>query len=189
MGPTVTDIDGNVYNTVIIGTQTWMVENLKVTHYRNGNPIQNVTDNNDWIGLTTGAFCWYNNDIINKNVYGALYNWYTVSDTRNICPTGWHVATDADWYALENYVDNTINDPNAEGWRGTSGATKLKSESGWNGGGNGTDNYGFNLLPSGSRDIDGTFDDLTFIGYYWTNSSYSADEAWRRTFVYNYSGI
>lgn len=90
-GETVTDIDGNVYQTVVIGTQKWLQENLKVTHYRNGDEIPNVTDRLEWISLSTGAYCWYDNNITYKDLYGALYNWYTVVDPRQLCPEGWHV--------------------------------------------------------------------------------------------------
>ncbi len=100
--PTVTDIDGNVYNTVILGTQTWMVENLKTTKYNDGTNIPLVSDNT-WGALTTPAYCWYNNDVANKTIYGALYNWYT-ANTGKLAPTGWHVPTDAEWSTLENYL-------------------------------------------------------------------------------------
>lgn len=119
-GGTITDADGNTYNTIWINGRQWMKENLKTTKYNNGTNIPNVTDNGTWAGLSTPAYCWYNNDIANKPNYGALYNWYAVN-TGNLCPTGWHVPTDAEWYAMENYVDPTINDPNATGWRGTEG--------------------------------------------------------------------
>jgi uncharacterized protein (TIGR02145 family) len=89
---TVTDIDGNVYQTVTIGNQIWMAENLKVTHYRNGDEIPNVTVQEDWKNLTTGAYCNYNN----VAVYGRLYNWLAVNDNRNIAPAGWHVPSDAE---------------------------------------------------------------------------------------------
>jgi len=101
---TVTDYDGNVYNTLQIGTQTWMVEDLKVTHYRNGDPITNVTDSLAWLDLTTGAYCWYRNVVNYKDTYGALYNWYAVTDTRNIAPTGWHIPTDPEWTILITYL-------------------------------------------------------------------------------------
>lgn len=107
---TVTDIDGNVYNTVTIGTQTWMVDNLKTSKYRNGEPIPNVTENAAWSNLTTGAWCNYNNDVANGTKYGKLYNWYAVADTRNIAPAGWHIPTDAEWTILENYlITNSYN--------------------------------------------------------------------------------
>ncbi len=101
---TVTDIDGNVYRTVKIGTQVWMAENLKTTKYRNGDPIANVTNGASWKALTTGAYCWYNNDAENKVTYGGLYNWFVVADSRKIAPTGWHVPTDAEWTVLTDFL-------------------------------------------------------------------------------------
>ena len=102
--PNVTDINGNVYHTVMIGNQVWMVENLKTTKYKDGTAIPNVTDNNAWSALSTPAYCWYNNDAATyKSTYGALYNWYAVN-TGKLAPAGWHVATDAEWTKLaENY--------------------------------------------------------------------------------------
>ena len=97
---TVTDIDSNTYQTVKIGNQWWMTENLKVTHYRNGNAIPNVTDDSAWSSLTTGAYCIYNHDESNATTYGRLYNCYAVTDSRNIAPAGWHVPTDAEWTTL-----------------------------------------------------------------------------------------
>jgi len=94
------DIDGNVYHTVTIGTQVWMVENLKVTHYRNGDPIPNVIDSMAWRNLTSGAYCDYDNNSDNSIIFGKLYNWHAVQDIRNIAPIGWHVPTDAEWMTL-----------------------------------------------------------------------------------------
>ena len=102
--PTVTDYDGNVYQTVLIGDQCWMMENLKVTHYRNGDPIPHVTDGEIWSGLTSGAYCHYDNDEGNVSTYGRLYNWYAVEDSRNIAPDGWHVPTDTEWKQQEMYL-------------------------------------------------------------------------------------
>jgi len=98
------DYDGNAYPTFTIGTQTWMAENLRLTHYRNGEAIPKVTDNAAWAALTTGAYCWYNNDQTTNARYGVLYNWYTASDSRGLCPQGWHVPTDAEWTTLTTYL-------------------------------------------------------------------------------------
>jgi len=97
---TVTDIDGNIYKTVKIGTQWWMAENLKVTKYRNGNLIPNVTNMTQWDNLTTGAYCTYNHDATNVTNYGRLYNWYAANDSRNIAPAGWHVPSDVELTTL-----------------------------------------------------------------------------------------
>ena len=96
----VKDIDGNVYDTVKIGTQIWMVQNLKTTRYRNGDSIPNVTDAAIWANLTSGGYSNYSNELYYGTKYGRLYNWYAVSDSRNLAPAGWHVATSADWTAL-----------------------------------------------------------------------------------------
>jgi uncharacterized protein (TIGR02145 family) len=104
---TFTDIDGNIYNAIQIGNQTWMKENLKTTKYSNGNTIPNISDNTAWSAQTTGAYCWYNNSITNKNPYGALYNFYTVADNRNLCPAGWHVPTDEEWAILTTFLGGT----------------------------------------------------------------------------------
>jgi uncharacterized protein (TIGR02145 family) len=102
------DVDGNVYKTVTIGTQQWMAENLKVSKYSDGTTIPNITDGTQWSNLTTGAWSYYNNDAANNTKYGKLYNWYAVSLTtngnKNVCPTGWHVPTDAEWTVLTNHL-------------------------------------------------------------------------------------
>jgi len=129
---TVTDIDGNVYNIVVIGTQTWMKENLKVTKYKNGDAIQNVTNNSTWSSLTTGAYGDYDNTPSNSTTYGRLYNWYVVNDSRGVCPTGWHVPTDLEWNTLTTYL----------GGESVAGG-KMKSTTGWYNNGNGTNTSGF----------------------------------------------
>ena len=105
---TVTDIDGNTYVTVKIGEQWWMAENLKVTHYRNGDSIPNITADIQWAALDTGAWCSYDNNPDNVNHYGRLYNWYAVTDSRNIAPAGWHVATNDEWIALITILGGEI---------------------------------------------------------------------------------
>ncbi|MCP4833080.1 MAG: hypothetical protein GY886_12790, partial [Gammaproteobacteria bacterium] len=99
------DYDGNAYPTTTIGEQVWMAENLRVTHYRNGDAIPHVTTTG-W-GYSTGAYCWYDNDQATNEKYGALYNWYTVDDSRGLCPEGWHVPTDDQWTALTTYLGGT----------------------------------------------------------------------------------
>jgi len=101
----ITDIDNNHYRIVQIGIQVWMAENLRVTHYRNNQSIPNITDNSAWNGLTSGAYCWYNNDPTGyKSLFGALYNWYAVSDSRDLSPAGWHIPSDAEWTTLTTYL-------------------------------------------------------------------------------------
>ena len=103
-GDGVTDIDGNFYTSIILGTQEWMAENLKTTKYANGDPIDNITDETIWYSIDTGAWCWYDNDNQWENPYGKLYNWFAVDDPRNLCPTGWHVPTDSEWTILTDFL-------------------------------------------------------------------------------------
>lgn len=101
----VTDYEGNVYQTVTIGSQVWMSENLKTTHYRNGDPIPNVKNEQEWNLLNTGAYCDYDNDPLNSNKFGRLYNYFVVGDEREIAPEGWRVPTTDDWWELLDYMD------------------------------------------------------------------------------------
>ena len=101
---TVTDIEGNVYKTVKIGTQIWMAENLKVTKYQDGTSIPNVKEQEAWTYLTTGAYCYYNNDLNNRAVYGNMYNYFAVTDSRKLAPKGWHIPTKAEWETLIKFL-------------------------------------------------------------------------------------
>ncbi len=189
---TVTDIDGNVYQTVTIGTQVWMAENLKVTHYRNGDPIPHVTDNSEWIGLTTGAYCNYNNDEGNVATYGRLYNWYAVGDSRNIAPEGWHVPTDEEWKQLETYLGMSQAEADAIGWRGTDEGGKLK-EAGtthWQSPNTGaTNESGFTALPGGYRNLNGSFGDMGYYAAFWSSTEFSSYYAWLRGLNYGDSQV
>jgi len=159
---TVTDIDSNVYNTVTIGTQTWLKENLKVTKYRNGDKIPNVTDNKQWGALRTGAYCDYDNISNNNTIYGRLYNCFTVVDSRNLCPTGWHVPTETEWKTLIKYL----------GGEEIAGG-KLKSATGWFGPNTeATNSSGFTGLPGGQRTSDGTFRTIGNNGGWWSTTKH-----------------
>lgn len=164
----VTDIDGNVYNTVTIGTQIWMAENFKVTRYRNGDPIPNVTYKTAWSNLTTGAYCNYDNDADNSTIYGRLYNWYAVNDSRNICPTGWHVPTDSEWGILIRYLG------------GSSVAGGIMKEAGteyWHSPNTGAkDGSCFSALPGSHRLQNGVFSYLGSHATFW--SSTEVDSTW-----------
>lgn len=166
---TVADIDGNVYQTVKIGTQVWIAENLKTTRYNDDTAIPNVTDNTEWTELSTGAFCWANNDEATyKPLYGALYNWYAV-ETGNLCPTGWHVPTDAEFSVMEVSLGMSEIDASGTEWRGTDQGEKLKSTTGWPEGQNGTNTSGFTAPPSGYRFYgDGLTKGLGLICYFWS---------------------
>lgn len=192
--PTVTDYNGNIYNTVQIGTQCWMKENLKVRHYNTGIPISNIADNITWAGNTTGARCWYNNDSATyANTFGALYNWHAVDNPNGLCPTGWHVPTDLEWQTLEMHLGMTPLQANATGWRGTDEGGKMK-EAGlahWGSPNIGATNYsGFTALPGGGRDsYNGSYSTIADNGYWWSSTSFSTSSAWPRTLYYNYSTI
>ena len=171
---TVMDIDGNNYQTVVIGTQEWMAENLKTTRYRDGSTIPNVTDNTEWRQLNSGAWCNYDNSPVNDATYGKLYNWYAAANP-NLCPQGWHVPTDAEWTVLINYL----------GGENVAGG-KMKSVSPlWGAPNTGaTNESGFSGLPGGNRSGSvGTFDFLGSFGYWWSASESGAEFAWYR-FLY-----
>lgn len=178
------DIDGNVYQTIKIGNQLWMAENLRVTRYRNGKDIPCVKNDNDWNDLTTGAWCVYDNDENNGDVYGYLYNWYAVNDSCAIAPEDWHVPTDRDWMELERYLgigrDELIN----TGYRGTDEGSMLK-ESGnadWkNAGDEGSNQGGFTALPAGFRDeTSGRFIEIGSCTVFWTSDERDDKRAWYR---------
>ena len=125
----VKDGDGNTYSTVTIGTQIWLGENLKTTKYNDKTEIPLVTDDTEWEGLTTPGYCWYNNNSSYKNTYGALYNWYAVN-TGKLCPSGWHVPSNTEWTALEDYlIANGFNYDGSD--TGNKIAKSLASASGW----------------------------------------------------------
>jgi len=185
----VTDIDGNIYETVKIGDQIWMAENLKVTHYRDGTPIPNVKAGDVWMELSTGAYCIYNENTSNeKDNYGVLYNWYAVNgDTdgdgdkdkdKEIAPEGWHVPTDEEWNELETYLSDNGH-ARAEG-------LALKSTIGWFENGNGTDDYGFTVLPSGYRGQTEGYIGMGYAGYFWsTTENYNSRGALPRLLAYD----
>lgn len=178
---TVDDIDGNVYNTVKIGTQTWMTKNLKTTKFNDGTVIPLVKDGAGWAALSTPGFCWYNNDADSyKNTYGALYNGYAVSTAR-LCPTDWHVPGDAEWTTLTSYLGGE----NIAG-----GKLKDAGEVFWVSPNTGaTNESGYTALPGGLRYHDGLFHDFGFSGYFWSSSEFSPARAFFRYMDYEYSTV
>ncbi|WP_242689171.1 fibrobacter succinogenes major paralogous domain-containing protein [Pedobacter sp. SYSU D00535] len=156
----VTDVDGNRYKTVVIGDQIWMAENLRVTRYRNGDPILNIMSNNEWSTTTTGAFCYYGNDSINARPYGLLYNWYAINDSRNIAPEGWHVPTPEELNTLINYL---------KGDTVAAGKLKETGQKHWISNIGASNEIGFSARPGGYRFKTGSFHTLGSNGYWWTN--------------------
>ncbi len=190
---TLTDIDGNIYQVIQIGNQWWMAENLKVTHYRNGEAIPNVTDGSEWSNLTTGAYSMYDNSESKGNIYGYLYNWYTIDANHNIAPQGWHVPTDEDWKELEMFLGMSQTEVDSIPWRGTDEGGKLK-ETGtthWNAPNTGaTNESGFSALPGGCHWHDnGNFLSIYQMAKFWSSTEYNNDSAWYRTLWYNGSQV
>ena len=186
----VTDVEGNMYKTVVIGAKVWMAENLKVTKLNDNTDITYAPEAVDWIVLTGAGYCWYNNDPdFNKPIYGALYNWYA-ANSANICPTGWHVATDEEYNSLEVALGLPQADVNTWGWRGTDHGSKMKSTTGWNAGENGTNTSGFTALPGGYRYYsDGLFNGQNSLAYWWTATEHDADRGWYRRIDGNNSAV
>jgi uncharacterized protein (TIGR02145 family) len=178
---TVSDNDGNTYNTVRIGTQWWMAENLKTTRFNDNTPIPNITSNTSWAALSTPAYSWYNNDgATYKPLYGAFYNWFAVN-TGNLCPTGWHVPTDTEFNTLEMYLGIPPASVDNYGWRGTDQGAQLKNTSGWAAGENGTNTSGFAGLPGGYRyGVDGSYNAVGILTYWWTSSPDVVPNSWYR---------
>lgn len=193
-GGGVIDIDGNFYNTVKIGTQVWMAENLKTTHYANGTaiPLVNSTATWDTLTRTSKAYCWYNDDIANKATYGALYTWAaamngasstetTPSGVQGVCPSGWHLPGDAEWTELTDYLGGTsvaggkLKEIGTTHWRSPNTAA--------------TNESGFTALPGGYRLYDGAFFDIGDTGHWWSAREGGSTYAWRRYVIYNGSNV
>jgi uncharacterized protein (TIGR02145 family) len=174
------DYDGNLYDSVVIGNQVWMVQNLRVTHYRNGDKIPMQADNNKWSNTTVGAWCNYANSASNSITYGRLYNYNAVADTRGIAPVGWRVASLDDWKRMKsylikngyNYNGDTISNKIAKSLAAQSSWEKFTGE-----GLVGTDlasnnKSGFRALPGGGRDETGFFGGIKRSGLWWTSTGY-----------------
>jgi uncharacterized protein (TIGR02145 family) len=164
----VTDMDGNVYPIVLIGSQLWMAENLKTTRFADGTEIPNVPDNEAWGSLDTPAWCNYDNNAANDITYGKLYNWFTGADPRNVCPAGWHVPTDAEWTVLTDFLGGTYF-----------AGGKMKAITGWNPPNTGaTNESGFSGLPGGLASEYGNFVNNGLSGFWWSSSANDASNAW-----------
>jgi len=157
------DIDGNIYRTVTIGGQVWMAENLKVLHYRNGDPIEDVTGNAEWVALTQGARCDYSNSPDHVSTYGRLYNWYATQEARGLAPEGWHVPSDEEWQTLIDYLGG----PAVAG-----GKMKETGTAHWNANNVGaTNETGFTALPGGELQSWGPVYGLLGIkAWFWSSS-------------------
>ena len=172
---TITDIEGNIYNTITLGTQIWTKENLKSTRFSNGDLIATTSlpINND----STSVFQWaYNQDSLNIAAYGLLYSWYAVTDSRNVCPTGWHVPSEAEWFSLANFLggDSIAGDKMKETgtahWLSTSGTV--------------TNSSNFTALPGGSRGNPTGFSNLQTLGKFWSSTSWGSN-VFPRAYIYS----
>ncbi len=179
----VTDEDGNTYRTVKIGTQTWMAENLKTTRLNNGKPIPQVTDGDKWSNLTVPGYCWYNNDpeIFNyKAVYGALYNYFAV-ETGRLCPSGWHVPTEAEWYTMITFLGiyeagGKLKEAGFNHWRRPNAGA--------------TNESGFTALPGGNRFTGGgRFSSIGNSGYWWSTFDPRTSLVWEIIIYADYQAI
>lgn len=166
---------------VKICDQTWMARNLDVATYRNGDPIPQIADPVAWVGSTSGAWCWYNNDSATYATYGRLYNWYAVNDTRGLAPVGWHVATDADWSALDTCLGiepgYRLREAGPAHWSCPPSLVDNSS--------------GFNGLPGGMRSEQGVFDHIGLSGIFWFSTEGSSADAWCYRLIHhvNNSGV
>lgn len=173
----VTDIDGNTYQTVNICDQTWMKSNLNVSKYRNGDEIPQVTDATQWANLTTGAWCYLQNNTSNGPIYGKLYNWYAVNDPRGLAPNGWHIPSKDEWAVLRNCL----------GGENIAGG-KMKALTLWNNPNVGASNEsGFTGLPGGIRDFSASFTQFSDWGYFWSSTQNGVGNSWKVSLYYDSS--
>jgi uncharacterized protein (TIGR02145 family) len=178
-----TDQEGNVYKTIVIGTQEWMAENLNTSIYRNGEAIPTNLDNAAWQSTTSGAWAHYNNDASYACPYGKLYNWYTCVDARQLCPVGWHVPTDAEWTVLTDYLGGLEVSGGKMKTTGTiEGATGLWYSPNIEA----TNSSGFSGAPGGARETNGVYDNIGYYGSWWSSSEFDTSFAWFRDLYYFY---
>jgi uncharacterized protein (TIGR02145 family) len=183
---TVTDIDGNIYQTLTVGTQTWMVENLRTTRFNDGSQIPISTDNNEWMILHSSAFCWYNNDSASYDkTYGVIYNWYAIN-TGKLAPIGWHVPSDDDWLILLEYLD--FGDYQVAGGKMKSVGT-IEAQTGlWHEPNTAASNSsGYSAVPGGYRGFTGAFSDMGNLGGYWSSTEFDGGNAGHYN-LYHYLG-
>mgnify|MGYP001378082244 CR=1 FL=1 len=201
-GTAVEDIDGNCYATVRLGTQLWMAENLKTTHYNNGYEISNITNSDDWGSYDEGQYGVYDNDPANADIYGNLYNFAVVDDDRDVCPVGFHVPSDEEWIELEMFLGMSEEEANSTGYRGTNEGSQLAGNSDlWisvypannlvNNAAFGTS--GFNALPTGMLSETSSYYNYGLGKYssFWSSleDSFMIGRAYGRAVYYNHINV
>lgn len=162
----------DAYKSIRIDTQDWMTENLNAGSFRNGDPIPEAKTDEEWRKAGEEgrpAWCYYENKAENGSKYGRLYNWYAITDKRELAPEGWHISSDAEWRNTTDFLGGE-----------DAAGTKMKSSQGWNDDGNGTNKSGFTGLPAGCRDLNGKFSYIDNIGYWWTSTEKDTTLAWYR---------
>lgn len=198
-----TDYDGNTYATIQIGEQTWMAENLRVTHYADGTPIAEVTGDDNWANLADEqAYCWYNDQVAYADTFGALYNWNAAvrSDpdaeggpVQGVCPDGWHLPSDGEWQQLEVALGMSETTAALHDWRGSNEGGKLKelAYTHWQVyNDSATNASGFTALPGGFRTYNGSFNGDGAYATFWTATGNPANgNAWYRSLYYERGGI
>ena len=174
-GRDVTDVDGNVYKTVVLGKQEWMKDNLKVTKFTNGQPIPYIQDSIVWNAWNKGAFVYYKND----TKHGVLYNWMVVNDTRGVCPIGWHVPSNVEWDTLAKFL----------GGEEVAGG-KMKARLHWEAPNTSATNVSeFHALPKGMYGVNGSFNNIGRNAYWWSSNENDELSAWGREVGFNESGL
>jgi len=186
---TITDIAGNSYKTIIIGTQTWMAENLKTTHYNNGDEIPTGYTGSEWIVLETGAYAVYDDDPSNADIYGNLYNWAVVGDDRGVCPDGFHVSSYDEYTILSDYLGGE----SVAGGKMKSTGTIEGGDGLWDSPNEGaTNESGFTGLPAGYRggnNNNGSYGNLGYSTKFWTSTEHSISYVYYMSLYYNSAGL
>jgi uncharacterized protein (TIGR02145 family) len=188
---TFTTASAVVLPSVTIGAQVWTTQNLSVARYRNGDIIPQVTNPTQWAALTTGAWCWYNNDSATyAATYGRLYNWYAVNDARGLAPQGYHIPSVAEWNKLVKYLDSGADTTCVSCTQSLISGGAMKSTSGWNSPNTGaTNSSGFAGLPGGYRLNDGAFFNVGGVGIWWSSTESNTSNAWYHSLYNFYSGV
>ena len=178
---TVTDIDGNIYNTVKIGIQEWTTENLKVEHYRNGDVISHIQNTEEWNQRILGSWCYYENELLYGETYGKLYNYYAVNDPRGLAPEGWHIPNEDEWTKLTDFL----------GGKNIAGIElKTTSTTLWKSPNLGATNKSkFSALPGGGRFNNGEFTSVGELSGFWSSSEGHSNLAWLRYLYYSHSVV